>query len=58
MVGAALGENGRSLRLAAQIPGEQETGLRQEVTQYEPQVLPREESMLQMLYDDHQEGSG
>lgn len=54
MVGVALGDNGRSWRLAAQILGEQETGLRQEVTQSEPQVLPPEESMPQTLYDGHQ----
>ena len=44
--------------LAAQILGEQETGLRQEVIPYERQGPPQEESMLQMLCDGYQRGSG
>lgn len=44
--------------MTAQILEEQETGVRQEVTQYKPQGPPREESMPRMLSDDHQQGSG
>lgn len=58
MVGVALGNNGRNMRMTAQILEEQETGVRQEVTQYKPQGPPPEESMPRMLSDDHQHGSG
>lgn len=58
LVGVALGNHGRNMRLTAQILGEQETGLRQEVIRYEPQGPSPEECMLQMLYNDYQQGSG